>query len=184
MSTEVRKPPMRSSDEADQEQLDMAVKQGNAYKKALKHMAEEEADTGAMQPAGDYVVAFAAEKAEGMYRMKNGELEWQEPEEDNIHIEVTVCDGADGRFIPALNVFATLTDSDGKEIGRYQQPFLWHPWLYHYGRNWKIPGDGEYTLKVEVEAPSFGRHDQKNGKRFAEDVEVTFKNVKLETGRK
>ena len=184
MATTAQTPPMQKSDEANEKQLEMAKKQGDAYKKALEHMANEEADTGNMKAAGNYMVAFAAEEAEGMYMMKNGSLEWQEPEDENIHIEVTAFDAADGRFIPGLTVYATLIDSKGNQVGRHQQPFLWHPWLYHYGRNWKIPGDGEYTIKVEIEAPDFPRHDKKNGKRFAEKVEVTFDNVKLETGQK
>jgi uncharacterized protein involved in high-affinity Fe2+ transport len=175
---------MEKSDEANEKQLAMAKEQGEAYKKALKHMAEKEADVGNMQAAGDYIVAFAAESAEGMYMMKDGKLSWQEPEEENVHIEITALDGADGRFIPGLTVHVTLTDSNGSRIGRHQQHFLWHPWLYHYGRNWKIPGDGKYTIKVEIEAPDFPRHDKKNGKRFVDAVEVTFKDVQLETGKK
>lgn len=184
MNTEARIPPMHKSEEADKQQLELSKEQGDAYQKALTHMAENEADVGKMKQAGDYTVAIAAESAEGMYHLKDGKLEWQEPDEENVHIEVTACDGADGRFIPGLTIHLTVTDSDGNEIGRHQQPFLWHPWLYHYGRNWKIPGEGDYTLKVEIEAPTFGRHDPKNGKRFAEDVEVTFEGVHLKTGKK
>jgi hypothetical protein len=77
-----------------------------------------------------------------------------------------------------------LEDERGKQIGRHKQPFIWHPWLYHYGLNWRVPGDGKYTLNVHIKAPQFMRHDEKNGKRYAGDVEVTFKNVKIQTGRK
>ncbi|MCL4302561.1 MAG: iron transporter [Anaerolineae bacterium] len=95
-----------------------------------------------------------------------------------------VRDAADGRFIPGLTVYATLLDSAGREIGTHQQPFLWHPWLYHYGRNWHVPGDGQYTLRVRVEAPDFMRHDKINGQRFATPVTVEFDGVKIETGQK
>jgi uncharacterized protein involved in high-affinity Fe2+ transport len=175
---------MKSSDEATKEQLQLAKNQGEALQKALDHMTKEEADDGAEKRAGDYLVGYAVEQAEGMYVRKNGELVWQEPEEENVHLEVSVRDGGDGRFVPALSVKATLLDSKGKEVGTHQQPFIWHPWLYHYGRNWKVPGDGEYTLRVRVDPADFPRHDKKNGKRFAEGVEVEFKNVKIETGQK
>lgn len=179
------KPPMVKSDEATEEQLQMARKQGEALEKALRHMIEQEADDGAEQRAGDYLVGYAVEKAEGMYRLdENGELVWEEPQDENLHLEVSVRDAADGRFIPNLTVHARLIDSSGNDVGLHRQPFIWHPWLYHYGRNWKVPGDGDYTLQVRVEAPNFHRHDKKNGKRYAEDVEVEFGNVKITTGQK
>ncbi|MEJ2433382.1 MAG: hypothetical protein P8Y53_09515 [Pseudolabrys sp.] len=71
----------------------------------------------------------------------------------------------------------------GGQVGTHRLPLLWHPYLYHYGRNWKIPGDGTYSLRVRFPAPQFHRHDKKNGNRFAEGADVTFKNVKLETGK-
>lgn len=117
-----------------------------------------------------------------MYHLVDGELRWEEPEEENVHVEVAVRDGADGRFIPGLTVYATLIDGSGDEVGTHQQPFLWHPYLYHYGRNWVVPGDGEYTLRVQIDAPDFMRHDEVNGKRFAEPVDVEFTGVKIQTG--
>lgn len=177
-------PPMVPSDEATEEQLQMAREQGAAYRKALLHMASEEADDGGEQRAGDYIIAYAVEAAEGMYHLNNGRLEWHKPTTENVHVEVSVRDAADNRFIPGLNVFATLIDPHGNTVATHQQPFLWHPWLYHYGRNWEVPGDGEYTLRVRVDPPTFMRHDNKNGKRYAEQVEVEFTGVQIKTGQK
>ena len=81
-------------------------------------------------------------------------------------------------------ITAIVEDEQGKEIGTHEQPFLWHPWLYHYGRNWEIPDSGTYTLRVHVDAPEFGRHDSKNGKRYAKPVDITFEGVSIETGQK
>ena len=53
-------------------------------------------------------------------------------------------------------------------------PFLWHPYLYHYGTNARAPGEGLYTVRVRIAAPTFMRHDPCNGKRFAEPVQVAF----------
>ncbi|MBI1299620.1 hypothetical protein GC175_32240 [bacterium] len=184
MASKEKTPPMKSSNEASEKQLQLAKEQGKAYRKALDEMAKHEADIGEMKPAGNFVVALAVEEAEGMYHKVDGKLEWQEPDKENVHIEITAFDAADGRFIPELTVHVTVSDEDGKQVGRYQQPFLWHPWLYHYGRNWQLPGDGNYTVKVEIDAPEFGRHDKENGKRYAEPVEVVFENVEIETGRK
>lgn len=182
-TTTANKPPMKTSDEAKQKQLDMAKEQGQAYKKALEHMANEEAH-GETKPAGNYLVSYAVESAEGMYHKMDEGLVWREPETENAHIEVAVQDDSDLRFIPGLSVHVTVLDDAGKEIGTHQQPFLWHPWLYHYGRNWELPGDGEYTLRIHIEAPDFMRHDKENGRRYADPVDVEFKNVKIETGQK
>ncbi len=177
-------PTMRESDEATREQLNMAKEQGNTLEKALKHMIGEVASDGQEKEAGPYLVSYAVEEAEGMYHLQDGKLVWQEPEEENIHIEVAVRDAADGRFIPNLNIHVRLIDSSGTDVGYHQQPFVWHPWLYHYGRNWQVPADGDYEMHIEIEAPDFPRHDKKNGQRYAEDVEVLFSPVKIKTGKK
>ena len=120
-----------------------------------------------------------------MYHDQNGKLVWENPsKEENVHIEVAVSDGADGRFVPYLNVYVTLIDGNGKELGTHQQEFLWHPMLYHYGRNWHIPGDGTYTVRIHIDEPTFMRHDKINGNRYTEPVEVEFANVELKTGQK
>jgi uncharacterized protein involved in high-affinity Fe2+ transport len=54
--------------------------------------------------------------------------------------------------------------------------------IYHYGRNWALPADGDYTLRVHIEPPQFMRHDEVNGKRFQEPVEVEFSDVHIERG--
>jgi hypothetical protein len=181
--TRVHTPPMKSSDEATQEQLRMAKAQGKAYEEALVHMTQKEAE-GEEKAAGDYLVAYAVEDAEGMYEFVDGELMWHEPDRENAHFEIAVRDGADGRFIPGLTIYLTVRDKDGKEIGTHLQPFMWHPWLYHYGRNWVLPGNGEYTLHVRIDPPTWHRHDDKNGKRYAKPVEVEFRNVQVKTGQK
>jgi hypothetical protein len=55
--------------------------------------------------------------------------------------------------------------------------------LYHYGRNWKVPADGNYTLRVRVEPPMFLRHDEVNGCRFTDAVEVEFSGVRVHRER-
>ena len=182
--SEPHAPPMRGSDEASAEELDLARGQGEALAHALHHMTNEVADDGREVGTGDYRVGYAVEEAEGLYMMRNGKLVWEEPEEENVHLEISVRDGADGRFVPGLAVYATLYDSDGNDLGTHRQPFLWHPWLYHYGRNWQVPGDGDYTLRVHIDAPDFPRHDKENGLRYSETVEVVFDGVKIKTGKK
>ncbi len=179
-----RKPPEIPSDEADRRQLAMAKAEGDAYNKSLHYMAEEVADTGAMKEAGDYLIAIAQERAEGMYSLeREGKLAWSEPGEENCHLEVSVSDRGDHRFIPYLDLEATMIPESGDAIGPFTVPFLWHPGLYHYGRNVAVPGDGKYTIIIRIAAPTFMRHDEKNGRRYAETVEVTFEDVDVKTGQ-
>ena len=183
MDKDTKSPPMKSSGETSKEELQLAKSQGEAYTSALKKMSTEVAESGGEKRAGEYIIAYAVEKAEGLYHQKDGKLEWEEPKGKNAHFEIAVRDSSDHRFIPGLDVRLTVLDSEGNEIGQHKMPFLWHPWLYHYGRNWKLPGDGKYTLKVHIDVPKFSRHDKKNGRRYAEPVEVEFKNVQVKTGK-
>lgn len=174
---------LEPSEEVDRRHLELAREAGEAYLRAANHMIEEVAETGAKTEAGDYVVGFAQEEAEGLYRMGNGGLEWREPSEaENCHLEVIVASAADGRFVPGLSVHAALEDAAGNEIGPQQIPFVWHPGVYHYGRNLALPGDGKYTITVDIEPASFPRHDKRNGDRFAEPIEVRFEDVAVTTG--
>jgi Fe2+ transport protein len=97
-------------------------------------------------------------------------------------LEITVRDRSDGRFVPAARVFATLLDDSGREIGTHGQPLLWHPMLYHYGRNWTLPEDGRYTLRVQVEPPTCMRHDEVNGRRFQAPADIDFEGVEVQLG--
>ena len=174
---------LKRSDEINEEQIKLAKRQGEVFQEAIQIMTQKDAH-GTQRAEGDYIIAWVSEKAEGMYIMRNGQLEWDEPQIENTHLELAVCSLADGRFVPNLTVYATLIDQKGDKIGMHQQPFLWHPWLYHYGRNWHVPDEGPYTLSVRVEVPFFPSHDKTNGKLFDEPVEVEFSNVKLAIGQK
>jgi len=66
-------------------------------------MIQEEAGRGAEQPAGDYLVGYAVEAAEGMYELRDGRLGWRSPQAENLHLEITVRDRADGRFVPGAS---------------------------------------------------------------------------------
>lgn len=176
-------PPMDESNEAEPDQLATARRQGDAYGAALEAMQEE--DGAALAEAGNYRVALVNEQAEGMYAGDgDGGLVWREaPEDANAHIEVAVADLADGRFVPGLDVTVTVLDGE-RELFRQQAPFLWHPFLHHYGFNAKVPGEGPFTVAVRIEPPTWMRHDPINGKRYAEPVDVVFADVGFEPGRK
>lgn len=173
-------PPMSpDTDEADETQLALAREQGDAYGRALEHMSERVADRGGEARVGEYRIGYAVEEAEGFYEWQDGHLEWREPSGETVHVEVTVRDAADGRFVPGARVLVTVIDADGNDVGTHEQPLLWHPMIYHYGRNWDVPRDGTYTLRVRVEPPRFGRHDEVNGRRFTQPAETEFPDVEM-----
>ncbi|HET8997253.1 MAG TPA: iron transporter [Acetobacteraceae bacterium] len=173
----------RPSDEATAPQLTLAQKQGEAFGRALQAMSEMDSH-GRAQRAGDYLVGYEVEEAEGMYVPDGNGLLWSEPQQENAHLEVVVRDADDGRFVPGLKVHARLMDAGGKEVGAHELPFLWHPWLFHYGRNLQVPKDGTYSLHIHIDPPQFPRHDKVNGKRYASPVDVHFDQVQVETGQK
>ena len=175
---------LQPSDEVDEKHLELARRAGDAYLEAAEHMIEEVAETGAKRESGDYIVGFAQEEAEGMYRMDGGELSWNEPSEnENCHLEVLVASKGDGRFLPGLDVRATLEDEDGNAVGPTEVPFVWHPGIYHYGCNLELPDEGTYAITVEVDPPEWPRHDEQNGDRYVEGVEERFEDVQIETGQ-
>lgn len=173
-------PPMDPhTDEASPDQLAAARREGDAYGASLDLMVSDIARTGGSSRAGDYEVAYAIEEAEGLYELTDDGLVWREPERENTHVEIAVRDAADGRFVPGLTVRVTITGPDGREVGSHVQPLVWHPMLYHYARNWRLPGPGAYHLTVQIEPPTFMRHDEVNGRRFAEPVTVRFDDIEI-----
>ncbi len=128
-------------------------------------------------------LSIALEEDEGLYELVDGRLIWRGPEEENVHLEVSVRDASDGRFVPGAIVHATLVGADGEEHGEHELGLLWHPMIYHYGGNLRLPGSGRYGLRIRVEPPTFMRHDEVNGRRFAEAAEVEFDGVEVEVDK-
>jgi hypothetical protein len=181
--TSERALPGTPSGEATEEQLQLARDQGTSFGKAVVMMTREEAH-GEQAEVGDLLVAYAVEEAEGMYEWVDGQLEWRNPRDENAHIEVVVRDAHDGRFLPGMDVYVSVFTEAGEEVGTHQQPFLWHPWLFHYGRNWTLPGDGTYRMAVHIKPPGFMRHDKLNGARYSNPVDIEWPDVRIETGQK
>jgi len=142
------------------------------------------ADNGATQELGDYKVGLALEGAEPLWHPKGDGLELAEPPaQANLHVEVVVTDAADGRFIPELDVAVTFERQDGTKAGTWDLPFLWHPTMFHYGRNISLPGGGRYTVRVDIARPTFSRHDKVNGRRYAQPVSAHFRDLEVKTER-
>jgi hypothetical protein len=111
----------------------LAKGQGDAYGRALNTM-EKMDDHGLAKRVGDFELEYVLDDAEGLYVFCGEDLEWREPSDANLHVEIVVRDAADGRFVPGLTVYVTLYDQMGKEIGTYHHLFLWHPSRATIGR--------------------------------------------------
>jgi hypothetical protein len=112
MTTPPGTPPMGASDEAEPDQPGVARAEGDADTRALQAMDQE---SGAVtRGAGDDLVAFVQEPAEGMDELDDGRLVGREaPTQANAHLEIAVADdAADGRFVPALDIPLTLLAGD------------------------------------------------------------------------
>lgn len=162
----------------------LAVSQGDTYSLALDEMKDE--DVSASLQIDDYIISLACENAEGMYMTdKEGRLSWMTPaDKENIHVEVVVQDKDDKRFIPHLDIFCKLYDEDKKEVANLHIPFIWHPFLFHYGMNTTIPRKGKYTAEITIKKPLFHRHDQTYGMRYQKDVTILLGPLLLTPGRK
>lgn len=161
---------------------------GHAYKNALKEMFRR-SSAGKDTVSGDYLVAFADEYAEAYwYYNKNKKLTYMvsqvQSSATNAHVEVAICDAKTGRFMHDLTVSTTLYYKDG-ELGTGDEPFMWHPWLYHYGANWRVPRSGrQYRLHVEAQPPVHRRYGRVFGRQFTRPAVADFSGVLIRTGEK
>lgn len=130
--------------------------------------------------AGDFSISYRTGPAEGFYEFSDGMLEWKEPQDQNVHLDVLVCDARDGRMIPGLNVQGALLDMRGGRAAAAHLPFVWHPQQNHYGANVKIPKGGRYVLQVHVDPATFVRRGKEEGKRYVTGADVTFEDVQIE----
>ncbi len=175
-------PDIRSADEQTQEAR--AHQQGDAYRASYDMLMEE--DKHAETEVDQYRITASFEPAEGMYEMDgDGKLHWMVPEKgENQHFEVIAQDRDDGRFIPGLEVRLRLLATDGRPVAATAVPFVWHPFVLHYGVNGTIPGEGDYLAEVTIKAPTFGRHDEVRGRRYERDVTVRLGPLHLKPGVK
>lgn len=161
--------------------IELAEKQGKAFSEALDYM--KNMDNHAEKTVDDYIISLASEEAEGTYQLKNGKLEWHVPKKEfNTHLEIVVRDKKDQRFIPGLNIKAKVFNEKDELVVEKDCPFLWHPFLYHYGAMFEIPKEGKYTVEVSFPAPEFHRHDEIKGKRYEKGVQIRIP-IEMETGR-
>lgn len=173
--------------EKQKEWMPLARAQGNAIKRAVEGMISKTAIDGEQINYGPYLLTYAVEFAEGYWRFKNDKLLYnikvENSAEKNAHIEVAVFDAISGRMIPGFDVETTFLRGDDT-ITTVIPTLMWHPWLYHYGNNFRVPKKGKYELHIKTSPNHLRRYGEEFGKNYGKDIEHVFTDVDIRTGQK
>lgn len=172
-----------------EQQLDLKEKQtaaqdqGKTYDKALDLLSED-VDVCVGLKKDDYIITLGCEEAEGTYYPEGDDaLRWQPPAQNlNKHIEITVQDAGDHRFVPGLKLRCTLKDGGGNGLGEFEVPFQWHPFIFHYGTDIELPGEGDFSFSLTIAQPQFARHSRTHGERYKSAVQAYFGPLHLKPG--
>jgi uncharacterized protein involved in high-affinity Fe2+ transport len=166
------------------EAIDLARREGNAVDGSLADLLQNHG-SGSEVRSGDYRVAAIVQSSTGHWEAQAGKLRYVHPDSGavgSVHLDVTVRDAATGRVVPGLSVRATVLNSRRKEVATYHLPFMWHPWMNHYGLNVPVPGRGAYTIRVRADAPAFRRYGSTALKKFNRPINVQLLGVQFEAG--
>jgi uncharacterized protein involved in high-affinity Fe2+ transport len=170
----------------DSARVALAQREGAAIERPLLEMFSSVAVNGAQTRTGDYLVVIAIERAEGYWMPMGKDVAYNIVESQsaahNAHVEVGVRDAATGRFIPGLDLSATVL-RDGREVGTKHEPFMWHPWIHHYGENWRVPGTGRYSVRVHAAPPPFRRYGR-TASLFTAPTDLQIDGLRFVTGQK
>ena len=171
----------------EEEWMPLAKAQGSAIKRAVDGMIAKTAMDGEQITYGPYLLTYAVEYAEGYWRYKNGKLLYnikvEQSAEKNAHVEVAVFDALTGRMIPGFDVETTFLKGN-EQVASVAPTMMWHPWLYHYGNNFRVPKKGKYELLVKTSPPHVRRYGEEFGKKYGESIEQIFTDVDVQTGQK
>jgi len=101
--------------------------------------------------AGDLSVAFLYTSPHVFWTV-NGESLSKTPKSGNIHAMAVVWDTETGRIVPETGLSLEI-ERDGELVSQEViYPMLSQRMGYHYGGNFGLDGDGEYTARVSVGA--------------------------------
>ncbi len=143
---------------------------------------EEIEEAGGEQEVGAHRVGYIVEPAEGWWDGDPTVLQWRGPSgAETNHIEILPFEAESGLLVPDMRIDLTILYEAGEEIE--SKPLeLYRGEFYHYANNFSLPGSGTYTLRAELNPPSFRRHDagEAEGKVFTEAAKVEFDNVQID----
>lgn len=185
--------PGGAADWADSAGLALALGEGAALGRALNEMANNVAVSGATTRTHDYLAYVAFERSEGYWEPHGHThdglglrytIEADESAARNAHLEIGMRDTLTGRFLPGMRPRATVLDAGGRVVGTYAPPFMWHPWIHHFGMNLRVPRSGQYTVRVHADAPRYRRYGRLADGMFAAPLDVELRDLKIVTGQK
>ena len=171
----------------------LALSEGAALARSLNEMANNVAVSGVQTRTGDYLAYVAIERSEGYWEPHGHTpdglglrytIEADESAAHNAHLEIGLRDSLTGRFLPGLRVRGTMIDDRGRSAGTFEQPFMWHSWIHHYGRNWRVPRSGRYTIRLHADVPPYRRYGPFAATLFTTPVDLEIPNLKVVTGQK
>jgi len=166
------------------EAVNLSRAEGGAIDHPLAELLRSVGTSGSQERSGDYRVAVIVRHGRGAWKSRNGKLGYEAPDA-NIgpvsHIDVIIRDAVTGRFIPGLKVRVTVLNARKREIDTYSLPFMWHPWLNHYGLNIPDPGKGRYTIRVHADAPALRRYGSTALRKFNKPVDASIRNIRFDT---
>ncbi len=146
--------------------------------------AQAEIDAeGGEQEIGDYRVGYIVEPAEPWWEGDPGNLTLREPAAgETNHIEILPFEAHTGLLIPYMEGTLTVLDRAGEEVDSKPLQF-YRGEFYHYANNFSLPQSGPYTLRAEMEPPTFLRHETevREGKVLTQPITVEFENVEIST---
>jgi hypothetical protein len=145
-------------------------------------LEQEIAAEGGSVDSGDWRIAYIKEPAEGWFEGgEEGRAIWREPARyETAHLEIIPIERETGRIVPYADVTLEVLDEDGEVVDGKPLSFYYAE-FFHYAENFRIPREGDYTLRATVMPPPFRRHgDEDAGPALTERAQVEFENVRIE----
>jgi|WetSurMetagenome_2_1015567.scaffolds.fasta_scaffold777049_1 hypothetical protein len=161
-----------------QEKPVFGQKRNEGFLQDLGFLPYEDAIDAGQIHQGNFLICYEVGNAEGTYQLEHNQLVWREPENQNIHIDVTVQNRGE-KFIDYLNIYAVLIGPDEKVISGKPLPYAWHPWKNHYGENFSITTPGIYELQLHFENPEYQNLNLSDPELFPAVLDISYPNLCL-----
>jgi hypothetical protein len=123
--------------------------------------------------AGELKTAVMYTSPHQFWRVVGDELQ-AEPveEEDSLHLMAAVWEPETGTVVPEAGVSVEIAPEGGAFDEQVIYPMLSQAMGFHYGANFSLDGDGEYTVRVSVGGMNIRRTGAFEG-RFGEAASAT-----------
>jgi hypothetical protein len=102
---------------------------------------------------GDYKVALTYSYAHRFWNVTGTDVERTDIEEgDDVHLMAVVWDPETGQVLPETGLSVEIMQGDSLVSQEVIYPMLSQPMGFHYGANFGLAGDGDYTATLSVGA--------------------------------